>query len=146
MTAWLLDVNVLIALVDSAHTHHERALRWLEQHRSEPWATCPITENGFVRVLSDRKYPNLSLSPRQASLLLIRLKAGFGTHQWWPDDISITDEDVFQTEVLLGAKQITDTYLLGLALGRGGRLVSFDSGLPWRAVRHASPDLVQPIE
>ena len=146
MTAWLLDVNVLIALVDSAHTHHGRAHRWFEQHRGEHWATCPITENGFVRVLSDRKYPNLALSPKQASLLLAQLKSGSNMHRWWPDEVSITDEALFQAEALLGAKQITDAYLLGLAFRKGGRLVSFDSAMPWQAIRHASSDLIQTIE
>ncbi len=144
--AWLLEVNVLIALVDSAHTHHTRALSWLEQHRGERWATCPITENGFVRVLSDRKYPNLALSPAQAVELLDRLKSRHPqNHEWWPDDVSITDS-VFQTGVLLGAKQITDTYLLGLAFRRGGRLVSLDRGLVWEAVRGATADLAQVVE
>jgi len=89
MTAWPLDVNLLIPLVDSAHTHHERAFRWFEQHRGDCWATRPIAENGFVRVLSDRKYPNLSFSPKQASLPLVRLKTGSSTHEWWPDDVRI---------------------------------------------------------
>ncbi len=130
MTAWLLDVNILIALVDSAHTHHTRAWKWFEQHGGDRWATCPITENGFVRVLADRKYPNLSLSPEQAVDLLARLKRAYSqTHEWWPDDISITDSSVFQTGVLLEARQITDTYLLGLANRKGGRLASFDRGL-----------------
>ena len=147
MATWLLDVNVLIALVDSAHTHHARATRWFEQHRNERWATCPITENGFVRVLCDRKYPNLSLSPDQAVELLARLKRGHPeTHEWWPDEVTITDRALFQSGVLLGAKQITDAYLLGLAFRKGGRLVSFDSGLPWRVVREASAVLSHAIE
>ena len=147
MTAWLLDVNVLIGLADSAHTHHARALGWFEQHGVEGWATCPLTENGFVRILSDRKYPNLSLSPDQAVDLLARLKRSrTGRHEWWPDDVSITDRSLFQTEVLLGSKQITDAYLLGLAFRKGGGLVSFDSGLPWRAVRDAPAELLHIIE
>ena len=147
MTTGLSDVNVLIALVDSAHIHHRRAIRWFEQHRSDHWATCPITENGFVRVLSDRKYPNLSLSPDQAVELLARLKRShLENHQWCPDKVTLTDAALFQSGVLLGAKQITDVYLLGLAFRNGGRLVSFDRGLPWRAVRDASAELVYAIE
>ena len=143
--AWLLDVNVLIALIDSAHTHHAIAFRWFEQNSGRAWATCPITENGFVRVLCDRKYPNLRLNPAQAVELLARLKHS-GAHEWWPDDISLTDPSLFQTQHLLGSKQITDTYLLGLVFRKGGRLASFDRGLPWRAVRSPTSDLVQVIE
>jgi len=147
MTVWLLDVNVLIALVDSAHTHHASALSWFERQKSERWATCPITENGFVRVLSDRKYPNLSLSPGQAAGVLDRLKLGrAGTHEWWPDEVSITDRALFQSEALLSSRQVTDAYLLGLAFRKGGRVVSFDRGLPWRAVRGGSADLSHTIE
>ena len=143
--AWLLDVNVLIALIDSAHTHHAIAYRWFEEHSGHPWATCPITENGFVRVLSDRKYLNFRVSSAQAVELLARLKRSTA-HEWWPDDISLTDASLFQTEHLLGSKQITDAYLLGLASRRSGRLASFDRSLPWQVILSATADVVCAVE
>ncbi len=66
-------------------------------------------------------------------------------HQWWPEGVAITDTNVFQMEVLLGSRHVTDAYLLGLAFRNSGRLTSFDTGLPWRAIRNAGPDLVEII-
>ncbi|MEZ5356556.1 MAG: TA system VapC family ribonuclease toxin [Bryobacteraceae bacterium] len=141
--AWLLDVNVLIALMDSAHEHHDAALTWFLQHEPEGWATCPVTENGFVRVLSGHGYPNISATPGQAAHLLRRLKlAREGNHVFWPDDVSIADPLSFSLDELRGSRQVTDAYLVALCVRRGGRLATFDNAVPWKAVNGAAADVV----
>lgn len=128
----LLDVNVLIALVDANHVHHDAAHAWFGEGRAH-WATCPITENGLVRIISHPKYPNGVSSPAVALELLTRLKA-VGAHTFWPDDVSLTDLTAFRGDRLLAFHQVTDVYLLGLAARRGGRLVTFDRKLSTAAV------------
>jgi toxin-antitoxin system PIN domain toxin len=128
----LLDVNVLIALVDSNHVHHEAAHGWFATGRGR-WATCPITENGLVRIISNPKYANGVTSPAVALALLARLKL-VGGHVFWPDDISLTETDAFRQDHLLASHQVTDIYLLGLAARRGGRLITFDRRLSVAAV------------
>jgi len=145
VSAWLFDVNVLIALLDIAHSHHPAAREWFRERQAPAWATCPITEIGFVRVVSDRKY-SAGLMPAAAADLLARFKSSHrDTHNWWPDEVSLTDGSLFRLDVLLGAKQVTDAYLLGLAFRKGGRLASFDRSLPWQVVRGASPKLIETI-
>lgn len=135
MTISLLDVNVLIALVDPAHSHHAAASEWFRLHQGKGWATCPITENGFVRIISSRAYPNLALSPSDAGQLLASLKRGAAkTHEFWNDDVSIADTAAFDLTALVNSQQLTDAYLLGLCAAHGGRLVTFDKSMPWRAV------------
>jgi toxin-antitoxin system PIN domain toxin len=123
----LLDVNVLVALLDAQHVAHARAHAWLAQSLTEGWASCPITENGCVRVLTNPRYP----APVAATEVLTKLATAksSGRHLFWPDDISLTDTSLFDCSQLLGHQQVTDAYLLGLAVKHGGRLVTFDSGI-----------------
>lgn len=141
----LLDVNVLVSLLDSAHLHHNAAVDWFRRVAAvEGWATCPITENGLIRVVSHPSYPNLRLSPAQAGESLALFKAGFpDIHCFWPDSISLTDSTLFDLSVLTGARQTTDTYLAGLAFQNQGRLATLDGAIPWRAVRGANSNLVE---
>jgi len=139
MTA-LLDVNVLIALVDPNHVHHDIAHAWFTEGRSD-WATCPITQNGLVRIISHPKYLNGVASPAAALAILSSLTA-VGAHVFWPDDVSLLDLRVFQTERLLASHQVTDVYLLGLAARRGGTLVTFDRKLSVDAVPGGSSALL----
>ena len=147
MTVRLLDVNVLVSLLDSAHVHHDAALAWFRTVAAkEGWATCPLTENGLIRIVSHLSYPNLRLSPAGAAESLALFKAGFpGIHSFWPDSISLTDSTVFDPAVLTGSRQVTDAYLAGLAFRNGGRLATLDGGIPWRAVRGAHAGLVERI-
>ncbi len=147
MTARLLDVNVLVSLLDSAHIHHDAALTWFRAVAAvEGWATCPLTENGLIRVVSHLNYPNLRLSPAYAAESLAMFKAGFPKiHQFWPDSISLTDSALFDLAVLTGSRQTTDTYLAGLAFRNGGRLATLDGGIQWRAVRGADAGLIERI-
>jgi toxin-antitoxin system PIN domain toxin len=101
------------------------------------WATCPLTENAFVRVLSQPSYPNRVSAAVATEFLAAALDTP--EHEFWPDDLTITDPQKFAYERILGPKQITDLYLLALAVRRSGRLVTFDRSIPLSAVVGASP-------
>jgi toxin-antitoxin system PIN domain toxin len=142
--AALLDVNALIALVDSDHTGHQAIRKWFTGHHRSGWATCPLTENGMVRVLSQAAYPSGQRTPVEAIQVLNALKTTFAnSHQFWPDDVSITDESAFDGALIAGTRQVTDVYLLGLAARRKGTMISFDRSLAWQAVRNGSERLIQ---
>lgn len=137
----LFDVNVLIALLDQAHPHHGTALSWLKSNIKYGWASCPITQNGCIRIMSQAAYPGA----RPAAQVMERLRGALNhsAHLFWPDDISIVDRQVVDGTRVHGARQITDTYLLALAQKHGGRLVTFDSGIALAAVKGATArDLV----
>jgi len=135
----LLDVNVLVALFDPDHVHHELAHDWFAGHRGDGWATCPITENGFVRVLANPAYHAAVTRP---SDLVARLRrfCGSGHHQFWPDQVSLRDPALFDPAFAAGFRQITDVYLLGLARMKGGCLATFDGAIPLKAVRGTGRD------
>jgi toxin-antitoxin system PIN domain toxin len=142
--AWLLDVNALIALLDSDHVHHETMHHWFSGHAREGWATCPITENGVVRVLSQPAYPSGQRGPAEVIRILHRLKTSHHKfHQFWPDEVSITDESLFRAAYIVGSRQATDAYLLGLAARRRGKVVSFDRAMPWQGVHEGAANLVE---
>lgn len=128
----LLDVNVLIALLDSQHVHHETARQWLRDNIRDGWATCPITQNGCLRIMARPGYPN-SL-PTQAVARRLGEAIDTGYHQFWPDDASLLDSDIVDWRRIVGPRQITDVYLLALATARQGRFVTFDA--------HITPDSV----
>ncbi len=131
----LLDVNVLIALLDPDHVSHAAAKRWWLEHREEGWASCPLTQNGCVRIISQPGYPN-----PQAVVTLIELLINLCAdpcHEFWPDDASLLDARRFNHAHVHGHRQLTDLYLLGLAVGHGGRLVTFDEKIPLSAVHGA---------
>jgi toxin-antitoxin system PIN domain toxin len=132
----LLDVNLLLALFDRAHIHHSRAMAWWSENHDSGWASCPLTQNGFVRISAQKGYPRPTLA---AALGVLSSQVALPDHQFWPDDISVTDETLFDRSRILGPNQVTDVYLLGLAVKNGGRLVTFDRGLPLAAVRGAEP-------
>ncbi len=133
----LLDINVLIALLDRAHVHHLTARAWLEANIGHGWASCPITQNGCVRIMCQPAYPQ----PIAPSLAISRLRAAAATvhHAFWSDDISVLDGDLIHAERVHGSRQLTDLYLLALAVRHQGRFVSFDSGIALTAVRGAKP-------
>lgn len=123
----LLDANVLIALGDAGHDHEAAALHFF-QHEAVPggWATCPLTENAFLRILSQPGYLRTLGSPAGACRVLLRLLASPG-HHFWPDDLSLSDTRLFPT--LPASKHHTDLYLLGLAVKHGGRFATFDASI-----------------
>jgi uncharacterized protein len=138
MSAALLDVNVLIALLDPDHLNHADAHRWFGSGDRERWATCPLTINGCVRILSGSGYLSQPFPSSEAASLL-RERCAHGDHESWPADISLLDESRFHLSKLSGSKQLTDVYLLALAVAHRGKLVTFDRSIPWRAVVGAAP-------
>ncbi len=147
MNVRLLDVNVLISLLDSAHQHHRAAAEWFHTVAVKSgWATTPLTENGFIRIISQPTYPNLRITPAAAAQNLNQFRSAFaGVHRFWPDEISLTDSDLFDLSRLTGARQITDAYLAGLAFRKKGRLTTLDQGVPWQSVRGATAALIDII-
>ena len=129
----LLDVNVLIALVDPAHVHHDRAHAWFAKQGRRAWATCPITENGLIRILGHPGYPNGPASP-SAALDRLKTLTALSGHVFWPDDLSLARHSTLRAERLLSSSQVTDTYLLALAHAKGGLLATFDRKLVTSAV------------
>lgn len=138
MTGYLLDVNVLIALSDPMHVHHESAHRWFSKNGRRAWATCPITENGFVRIASHPNYPNRP-GDAAAVLVILRKLCRAPGHRFWPDDISL--RDILDSVAVLPHSLITDAYLLGLAVYRQGKLATFDRRIPAHAVQGGSEAL-----
>ncbi len=123
----LLDVNVIIALCDPAHPHHSSARgHFVTGLTRDGWATCPLVENGFLRIFGARSYPGGPGSPEVARTVLDRLQHA-GGHQSWPDEVSLMDSHRFP--FLPSSKHLTDLYLLGLAVKRGGCLATFDAGI-----------------
>ncbi len=131
----LLDVNVLIALLDQGHAHHAAARAWLEANIDQGWASCPMTQNGCIRIMSQPAYPG-TLPPAQ---IADRLRAAVETpfHAFWPDDLSLLAADAFEWTAILGSRQITDAYLLALSVRKTGRFVTFDQAVPLQAVAGA---------
>jgi uncharacterized protein len=134
LTTYLLDVNVLLALFDPSHVSHEAAHGWFETIGHHSWATCPVIENGVVRIASHPSYPSRPGSPREILDLLKRFCVAKG-HQFWPDMISLRDEALFQGNLPIGHNHVTDVYLLGLAVRQKGKLATFDRRIPAAAVR-----------
>ena len=128
----LLDVNVLIALLDSRHLHHRRATDWLAAHLRGGWASCPLTQNGCIRILSQPSYPNSTAVALVARHLADAV--ALPEHEFWPDDVSLVAEGVLDWSRVLGARQVTDAYLLTLAVRHKGRFVTLDRNVPLAAV------------
>lgn len=131
----LLDINVLIALLDRAHVHHRAARAWFEANIDHGWASCPITQNGCVRIMSQPAYPQSITS----TLAITRLRAATASphHAFWSDDVSVLDARLIDAERVHGPRQLTDLYLLAMAVRHQGRFVSFDSGIALAAVHEA---------
>ena len=134
----LLDINVLIALMDESHQHHSVAREWLRRNIGGGWASCPITQNGFVRILSQPSYSRPV--PVTQAMVLLENATSTQHHEFWPDDISILGGAGVDRTRIHGARQLTDTYLLALAVRHGGRLVTFDRAIPLSAVSGAMPE------
>lgn len=135
----LLDINMLLALADVRHPLHERARAWrLAELGDHGWASCPLTQNGFVRICTQKSYQNAI--PLPEALAVMQRLAARPDHEFWPDDVSILDSDLIDRTRLLGPRQITDIYLLALAVKHGGRLVTLDTGIAVQAVKGAKKE------
>ena len=132
----LYDVSALIALLDENHAAHSAVSKWLVDNIEQGWASCPLTQNGCLRILCQPRYPN-SLSFLVA---LDRLRTAVSTqyHQFIADDISILDDALVDARQLSGYRQITDVYLLALAVAHNARLVTLDTNIPLGTVRGAT--------
>lgn len=133
----LFDVNVLLALLQPDHVHFERAQEWWKANERYGWASCPLTQNGFARIVSQQNYRR----PLPTAEAIARLAEQMvrTDHEFWSDDVSIADRNVFDPAGILGPNQITDSYLLALAVKNDGRLATLDQCVSLRAVRGAEP-------
>ncbi len=138
MKGYLLDTNVLIALLWPSHAHHTRAVRWFTRHRSSGWATCPFTQAGFVRIVSNPAFSRDAVTPCDA-VGVLAANIGSKDHAFWPDELPLVEAVAFAGSKLLGHQQVTDAYLLGLVLRRGGKLATLDE----RITALAEPDSIQ---
>lgn len=127
MAGALLDVNVLVALLTADHTSHDAARHWFADNAKNGWATCPMTQAGFVRIASNPSAGEHRVSPGEA-IELLRENLMHSTHEFWRDDLSVVEASTTFLPQLRGHQQVTDVYLLGLALRHKGRLVTFDRG------------------
>ena len=132
----LLDVNVLIALFDQQHSFHQRARTWLEGVIDDGWSSCPITQAGFARVISDPRYPANVTTPQ--AIQMLDAATSDNHHQFWAADIALV-ADAIDRQHVLGPGQIAGAYLLALAVSHGGRLVTFDQRMDRASVPTASP-------
>jgi toxin-antitoxin system PIN domain toxin len=128
VSSCLLDVNVLIALLWPPHEAHRRAQRWFAKNAEQGWATCAITQAGFLRVVSNPAFSPRGVSPRDA-LEVLQGSLQHRAHRFWTEDIGVGEAVGRFGRRLLGHQQITDAYLLGLAIHKGGRVATLDSGI-----------------
>jgi toxin-antitoxin system PIN domain toxin len=138
MTTYLLDINVLLALSDPMHLHHEPAHTWFQEVGRLAWASCAITENGFVRIASHPKYPNRP-GEAQVTLTFLRELCRHPGHTFWAESVSL--RDMIQPGMLITHNQITDLYLLALAVHKQGKLATFDGHILATAVAHGEEAL-----
>jgi hypothetical protein len=138
---YLLDVNLLIALCDPYHVHHEAAHRWFGSANGHAWATCPMTENAFIRITSKNSYPHGPGSSAQ-QIKLLREFCSLRKHEFWTDAISLLNLELWTELDSVGSSDLTDLYLLALAVKNRGRLATFDRHIPAHLVRGGREALV----
>ena len=140
MTRYLLDVNVLIALVDPAHVQHEGVHEWFGRIGHKAFATCPITENGLLRIVGHPKYPNSPGPPSSVTSALLAIRSIAG-HAFWPDSISLADSAFIDASLLSSHSRVTDSYLLALARANNGQLATLDHKLATEVVTEGKASL-----
>lgn len=133
MIRYLLDLNVLISLIDPAHVQHEQVHEWFGRVGRKAFATCPITENGLLRIVGHPKYPN---SPGPPSVVVAALTAirNLPGHAFWPDSISLAGGELVDQDLLSSHGRVTDGYLLALAREHKGKLATMDQKLETEVV------------
>jgi len=132
VTVYLLDINLLLALIDPMHVHHKPSHQWFAEKGHRAWATCPLTENGFVRIAGHPNYPNRPGDIPFVVSLLRQVCAAPG-HHFWTEDVSILE--ILEPDAIVTHAQITDMYLLGLAVRKRGKLATLDQRIPAAVVR-----------
>lgn len=141
---YLLDINVLIALMDAAHAFHHRAHLWWGAE-GRPWASCPLTENGLVRIMASGGYSKTACFTVHDIASRLAHFTGHSDHVFWPDSLSFLDDRTFQHASILSSRHITDLYLLALAVENKGRLVTFDQHIPLSSVTTAGASHLEVI-
>jgi uncharacterized protein len=134
----LLDVNVLVALLDAAHVHHSLAARWMDGAIGQGWASCPITQLGCIRVMSQPAYPNSQPVAQVAARLAEATRSRH--HEFWGESLDALQSPALHWPAVLTSRHVTDAYLLALAVARGARFVTFDRHVPLAAVDAAAPE------
>jgi uncharacterized protein len=131
----LLDINVLIALLDPDHSLHQRAREWFSRNAATGWTSCPITQNGCARIMATAGYPN----PLPVRAVMERLREATRSpyHEFWAADVSLLEPRIADVSRIHGPRQLTDLYLLALAVHRGGRFVTFDGSVSVSAIKGA---------
>ena len=141
---FLLDVNVLIALLDKAHEHHQIANAWVNQNIREGrvWVSCPITQNGCVRIMSYKKYEPI---PFPIGKIIDELNHITSTseHVFIPDDISLLNSILIDRDKLSNSKQVTDVYLLALAKCNDCQFVTFNRKIAIHIIKDISQDFLE---
>ena len=139
----LLDVNVLVALLDAGHVHHVAASTWLDRNLEQGWASCPLTQVGCLRLLSSENYPR----PQPVAAVAARLREATGTrfHEFWANDFSVLDTTRLDHDWLLRTRQVSDGYLLAMAVRRDGVFVTLEGGIDLNLVRGAQSRHVRVI-
>jgi uncharacterized protein len=134
----ILDVNVVIALLDPDHAFHERAHAWWADHEHAGWASCPLTENGVVRIMSHPSYSPSTHFTVAELVARLRTFVEHTDHEFWADEVSIRDATAVVADRIHGGRQVTDLYMLALAVRHRGRLATFDQSIPMSAVPAAT--------
>jgi len=146
--AFLLDVNVLIALTWRGHPHHQRVQSWFGRNASRGWATCPLTQAAFVRIVSNPAFSAHAVSPSEA-LSALTTTLTHPAHRFWSDDTPLVDAVRSLQDKLVGHQQVTDAYLLGLALHQKGKLATLYRGildlLPSGSPQRGSVELIAEV-
>ncbi|MDP1900854.1 MAG: VapC toxin family PIN domain ribonuclease [Rubrivivax sp.] len=140
MTRYLLDVNVLIALIDPAHVQHEEVHEWFGRVGQSAFATCPMTENGLLRIVGHPKYPNSPGPPSAVVSALVAIR-GLPGHEFWPDSVSLMDGSLVDPSLLSSHSRVTDSYLLAMARANQGQLATMDRKLAAEVVADGESSL-----
>jgi toxin-antitoxin system PIN domain toxin len=135
----LLDINVLIALMDSDHSFHQRAHAWWTT-KPRAWASCPLTENGLLRIMTSLSYSKSTVFTVETIARQFSLFVDETDHDFWPDSVSLRDGRHFRHACIFSSKHLTDLYLLALAVENHGCLVTFDQRIPLHAVPTATAE------
>lgn len=138
-----MDVNVLIGLVNPKHVHHQIVKKWFSNIGADTWVTCPITELGFVRIVSNPSFESEYDRPIQASNYLDLLKKRFDNHEFWADTISLTEENIIDVPCIISWKHLTDAYLLGIAYKNNGKLVTLDRGISTNWLKDKKANIIE---
>lgn len=142
MSIALLDVNVLIALFDPNHPNHETAHRWFGRNRKRGWASCALTVNGCIRILSSPAYPSFNTTPGEV-ISRLRTLCASPDHHFWAESVSLLDDKLFRPLAIGGHQRIADIYLLGLAVRKNGALATLDRSISLKAVIGARSEHLQ---